>query len=177
MSFLWIFRRKIHIIIRWTDFWENKRIENYNRFYNLLFIIFFHVYRSEERQYCWNCNSRLSPRCGRKLSRHLARSVSVPPTRNVYQSVPYIRSKSMPYREKDTNKMPTSMYKTCIIKINLIMDYILLIFNIWHYNIDFENSSIKTCFSLSALHPSTVNVEDGQQAPQRPYNSLTKKIK
>uniref|UniRef100_A0A2S2PDK6 Uncharacterized protein n=1 Tax=Schizaphis graminum TaxID=13262 RepID=A0A2S2PDK6_SCHGA len=55
----------------------------------------------------------------------------------------------MPYREKNTGKMPTN----------------------------FENSSIKTCFSLSSLHPSTVNVEDGQQAAQRPYNSLTKKIK
>ncbi|KAL5235452.1 hypothetical protein ACI65C_002862 [Semiaphis heraclei] len=106
--------------------------------------------RSEERQYCWNCNSRISPRCGRRLSRHLARSVSVPPTRNIHKSVPcIIRSKSMPYREKDTGKMPTN----------------------------FENSSIKTCFSLSSLHPSTVNVEDGQQAAQRPYNSLTKKLK
>ncbi|XP_060851146.1 uncharacterized protein LOC132929656 isoform X2 [Rhopalosiphum padi] len=55
----------------------------------------------------------------------------------------------MPYREKNTGKMPTN----------------------------FENSSIKTCFSLSSLHPSTANVEDGQQAAQRPYNSLTKKIK
>ncbi|VVC42008.1 KASH domain [Cinara cedri] len=108
-------------------------------------------HRFEERQYCWNCNSRLSPRCaGRRASRHLARSVSMPPTRNVHhQSVPCIRSKSMPYREKDSSKMPTK----------------------------FECSSIKTCFSLSSLHPSTVNVEGGQQAAQRPYNSLTKKIK
>ncbi|XP_050425411.1 uncharacterized protein LOC126836230 isoform X2 [Adelges cooleyi] len=54
----------------------------------------------------------------------------------------------MPYREKDA-KMPAN----------------------------FENSSIKTCFSLSSLHPSTTNVEIGQQVKQRPYNSLTKKIK
>lgn len=69
------------------------------------------MFRSEERQHCWNCNSRLSPRCGRRSSRQLARSVSVPPTRNDHQSVPCIRSKSMPYREKDNNKMPTSKLK------------------------------------------------------------------
>lgn len=74
------------------------------------FYCFIYV-RSEERQYCWNCNSKLSPRCGRRQSRHSARSVSVPPARNVHQSVPYIRSKSMPYRKKDASKMPTS---TCL---------------------------------------------------------------
>lgn len=84
---------------------------NYYKYRNKVVVI--DVFRSEERQYCWNCNSRISPRCGRRLSRHLARSVSVPPARNAHKSVPcFIRSKSMPYREKDTGKMPTSKPST-----------------------------------------------------------------
>lgn len=93
-------------------------IDNHERhvYWNTLFYYihaFISIFRSEERQYCWNCSSRLNPRCGRRLSRQLARSVSVPPTRNVHQSVPCIRSKSMPYRKKDTSKMPTS---ECIVQ-------------------------------------------------------------
>lgn len=156
--------------------------------YVILLLVFLSIFRSEERQYCWNCNSGLNPRCGRRLSRQLARSVSVPPTRNIHQSVPCIRSKSMPYRKKDTSKMPTS---ECIIQyanhfkctvhdgrvIFLICHFINPFVCIYILILDFENSSIKTCFSLSSLHPSTANVESRQQAAQRPYNSLTKKIK
>ncbi|XP_050521974.1 uncharacterized protein LOC126894769 isoform X2 [Daktulosphaira vitifoliae] len=104
-------------------------------------------HRLEERQYCWSCSSRLSPRCGQRLSRRLARSISVP-SRNIHRPVPFCRSKSVP-RPKSDSKMP----------------------------MNFENSSIKTCFSLSSLHPSTAHVEAGQQVNQRAYNSLTKKNK
>lgn len=81
----------------------------------------------------------------------------------------------MPYREKDTSKMPTSKCNICKKKKNNNIKFLIHFF--FRLNTDFENSSIKTCFSLSSLHPSTVNVEDGQQAAQRPYHSLTKKIK
>lgn len=86
----------------------NKIVFKYLPSLNKFFIC--NINRSEERQYCWNCNSRISPRCGRRLSRHLARSVSVPSTRTIHQSVPCIRSKSMPYHEKDISKMHTSKF-------------------------------------------------------------------